>query len=44
MITSKLSSNRAAKLYSLDGKEMANWISGYHINKYNNLLTIEELE
>ena len=40
---SKLSSSGAVKLSTLDGKEMANWISGCRIKKYNLPLTTEEL-
>ena len=41
---SGLSSSGAVKLSTLDGEEMANWISGCRIKKYNTPLTIEELE
>ena len=39
-----LSSSGAVKLSTLDGKEMANWISGCQIKKYNTPLTTLELE
>ena len=40
-----LSSNGVVKLSTLDGKEMANWIFGCRIKKYNTPLTpTEELE
>ena len=40
----RISSNGAVKLSTLDGEEMANWISGCRIKKYNTPLTTLELE
>ena len=39
---SRLSFSGAVKLSTLDGEEMANWISGCKIKKYNTPLTIDE--
>ena len=43
-MVSGLSSSGAVKLSTLDGEEMANWISGCRIKKYNIPLTTSELE
>ena len=43
-VISRISSSGAVKLSTLDGEEMANWISGCQIKKYNTPLTTLELE
>ena len=43
-VISRLSSSGVVKLSTVDGKEMANWISGCRIKKYELPLTNEMLE